>query len=114
MNTNQAIKTLLKIAQNQQKMIERLAQLSNQPLPPQHLEPVKPELHPEDVVLENLSPNVRAALRSTMPIVARGNELRVYFNPGHATQANLNYITKVVQHLVNANKLPFAYTVSVG
>lgn len=115
MDTQKALQTLLKIAQNQQKMIEeqqkqiaKLAQLTHQQLSPQKLEPVAPEMHPGDLVLAHLPPQVRAAVRSILP---HGTELHVIFQPNKGSMAALNAITNTVQQLVNQNKLPFAYTV---
>jgi hypothetical protein len=116
MDTQKVLQTLLKIAQNQQTMIKeqqkQIEQLKQaQLLPPQKLDPNKPELHPEQLVLESLHPSVRAVLQQPTPIAARGTELQVSFQPGKASQSALDHITKTVQHLVSQNKLPFPYTV---
>ena len=112
MNTKDALQTLLKIAQKQQKMIEKLAQLTNQPLPPQHLAPQKPVLNAADVVKAALSPMVAATVQMiTERQGSEGPTLEVKFLPGKASQAALDHIIKVVQHLVHTNKLSFAYAV---
>lgn len=107
-NNTKLIKQLFAIVQKQQQMIEKMAQFTSSPLPPQRLEPAKPELHAGNVVLNSLPPNVKATVQSITP---RGNELDVVFKPGHASQAGLDAVTKAVQNLLKMNKLPFAYSV---
>ena len=80
-------------------------------LPPQRLEPVAPELSPEKVVYDNLTQAIKNTLRPVMPIVPKGNVLKVFFKPEHASQAALDAITHTVQSLLKQNKLPFPYTV---
>ena len=108
MDNQKQLQALLAIVQKQQQMINKLAQLTHQMLPPQRLEPVHPELRPEVKVLESLAPNVKAGVQS---ITARGNDLEVAFKPGHANQAALDHITQTVQKLLKENKLPFPYAV---
>lgn len=110
MNTNDAIKTLLKIAQSQQKMIERLAQAL--PLKSQTFEPGKPELRPADVVLNALPPSIHSMVENIEEkLEGMDHFLDIRFKPGKASQAALDYIVRVVQQLTKANKLSFPYTV---
>lgn len=106
--TDEKFEKLLKIVQAQQVAIEKLAQQMSAKLPPQRLEPAKPELDPGGLVLQHLPVPVKNTLESILP---KGNILEVKFKGGAANQWTLNYITKVVQSLLNQNKLPFAYTV---
>jgi hypothetical protein len=112
--TDDKFTKLLKIVQAQQLAIEKLAQQMGAKLPPQHLEPAPPELRPQDVVLNSLSPQVKHTLRDVFPIVPKGNTLTVFFKPGQASQAALDHITATVQSLLKQNKLPFAYTVQAA
>ena len=114
MDQNQQIKALFAIVQQQQKVIEKLAQLTNQQLPPQRIEPQKSELRPADLVLSKLDPATRALLRPTMPIVPKGTNLLLFFQPNKASQQAVDHITKVVQNLVSKNELPFAYSVQAA
>lgn len=119
MDTRKTLQTLLKIAQNQQKMIEKqqkqidkLAQLSSQQLSPMRLEPVRPQLHGGDLVLSHLPKNVQDSVETIMAHDA-SKEMRVKFKPGHTSPGAFNAIVQTVQKLVSSNQLPFAYTVKV-
>lgn len=87
------------------------AQLATRQLSPQHMEPVAPELSPEKLVFDHLAPAVKNTLRPVMPIVPRGNVLKIFFKPNQASQSALNSITQTVQSLLKQNKLPFPYSV---
>lgn len=107
-DTKSQLKQLLIIVQAQQKVIEKMAQMQNMPT---KLEPAKPELMPQDVVMAHLP----LALKNCVEhIEARATNLNVKFKPNCATQANLDAIVKIVQGLVRANKLSFNYTVSAA
>jgi hypothetical protein len=103
---------LLKIASNQQKIINKLAQQhlgDPSAPPPQSLPaPAHPELQPGKVVMNALPPTAKPAVKD---IQAKGNVLEVSFN--QPSQAALDAVTQTVQKLLNAKPplLPFAYTV---
>lgn len=117
MDQSSQIKALFAIVQQQQKIIEKLAQVSGQQLPPQNFQAAKPELHPEVAVLNALKakfPAVAMALRPVMPIVPKGTNLLLFFQPGKASQQAVDSVVKVVQELVSKNALPFPYTVEAA
>lgn len=102
---------LLKIASNQQKIINKLAQQHlgdpSAPPPPQSLPaPPHPELNPGKMVMDALPPAVKPAVKD---IQAKGNVLEV----STTSQAALTAVTQTVQKLLNSKPplLPFAYTV---
>jgi hypothetical protein len=105
MDSKKVIEKLVKIAENQQKIINKLAQsLSTEP-PPQSLpEPARPQFKPADAVLNALAPGLRASL---VTLEEHGNEIWVKFKPGQATQARLDAITATVQKVLTQK----AYTV---
>lgn len=100
------IQKLFKIAEKQQQIITKLAQqLAPEPL---HVAPKHPELHPAQVVLNALPPNVAASLDN---LVATRDVLEAYFKPGMASQQSLDVIVRTVQQLLAKGKLPFAYKI---
>lgn len=132
MDSKKVIEKLLKIAENQQKMILKLAQgqglppdsLPNSqvsvsdgqapappaPPPPNKLEPASPSKTPARTLIEALTPAVKQTL---VNIEARGGEMLVRFHPGKATQANLDAIFNTLQKLTNNNVIMQKYTLKV-
>jgi hypothetical protein len=120
MNSKKAIETLLKIARNQQKIIEKLAQgrdvdvtVPDQPAPPPpatppagKLQPTQTQHTPTRAIVAALPPEVKATLAN---IAEDGNDMKVWFKPGQKTQANYDAILKVMQELTASNVLQHAY-----
>lgn len=129
MDSKKVLEKLLKIAENQQKIIVKLAQqqglppdalptggatigggkehqLGSEP-PPQHLDPTKIEHQPAKVFLEAMTPQQKALL-ATGP-EAHGNEMRVKFKPGQATQPNYDGLLALLRTLTQQNKIQQAY-----
>ncbi len=127
MDSKKVIEKLIRIAENQQKIIMKLAQaLPPDSLPnsgstfgggheaapvsepaPTKLEPTKVEKTPAKVFIEAMSPQQKATL-AVFP-EAHGNEMKVRFKPGQATQANYDSLLKLLQSLTSANKIQQAY-----
>jgi hypothetical protein len=112
MDSKKVLEKLLKIASNQQKIIMKLAQDQGvvPTLTPQHMDPNKPQLRPADKVLQALPPAVRQTVNT---LEEHGNEMRVQFQPGKATQPNYDAVLKTLQDLTNQNVLQRAYTLKV-
>jgi len=105
MDSKKIIAKLIKIAYNQQKIIEKLAQgtpaLAG---PPQSLPaPVHPNLREADTILKALPLNVK-------PVVARievkGGDVYVQFHPGKESDAAFAAVQSTVQNLQQQNVLP--------
>lgn len=111
MDSKKVIEKLVKIAENQQKIINKLAQTlteSTQPAP-QSFDPQHPELRVADVVMQHLPQGVKESVKQ---MDAKGDTLNVYFQPGKASQQAVGAITGVVQNLYNKRQIPFAYKVN--
>lgn len=129
MDSKKVLEKLLKIAENQQKIILKLAQAqglppdalptssvqvggghgapqSSQP-PPTKLEPTKIEHTPAKVFMEAMSPAQKGLLVGGPE--AHGNEMRVKFKPGAATQANYDGLLALLQNLTRQNKIQQAF-----
>lgn len=114
MNQKKIIEQLVKIAEKQQKLINKLAQQRlgdpGAPPPPQSLPtPPHPNLDVGKTVLDALPPQVKPAIKALIP---KGDTLEVSF-AGAPNQAALDAVTHTVQKLLNAKPpiLPFAYKV---
>lgn|SRR5512135_87059 len=129
MDSKKVIEKLIKIAENQQKIILKLAQaqglppdalpsggstfggghsaqLGSEP-PPQKLEPSATQKNPEAVFYGAMSPAQRGLLAAAP--VTRDNQMQIRFKPGQATQANYDGLLKLLQNLTNQNKIQQAY-----
>ena len=130
MDSKKVLEKLLKIAENQQKIITKLAQAlppdalptsgttfggghsappASQPLP-QKLEPVKIEHQPAKVFLEAMTPQQKALLASSPE--AHGNEMRIKFK-GQPTQAGYDGLLALLQNLTKQNKIQQAFNLKV-
>lgn len=105
MDEKKVIEQLVKIAEKQQKIINKLAQQLPQSLPA----PAHPELHAGKVVMDALPGNVKSLIKDITP---KGDALAVSFS-GAPNQGALDAVTQTVQKLLNAKPpiLPFAYKV---
>ena len=107
MDTKKVIAKLVKIAQSQQKIINKLAQvpLAEAPLT-QHLDPAQTQHSPAKAVLDALPPAVRAVI---VNLEERGNDMMVGFKPGQKTQRNYDAILSAMQKLTDQGVLAHAY-----
>lgn len=109
-NDKELIQKLLKIAEKQQQIITKLAQVAAEPAP-QKYAPKHPELHVAQLVMNSLPHPLAATVQD---LVATRDILEVYFRPGMASQQALDGITKVVQGLSVKGMLPFAFKVKAA
>lgn len=121
MDTKKVLQLLVKIADKQQKIINKMAQQNTdlvvhdkpagggtgQQPPPQNLDPAK-QTHtdPAQVLLAALPPNVKGTVNS---IRVQGPDMHVQFQPGKANQAAYNAIMKTLQSLTNQRAIEHAY-----
>lgn|SRR5574337_468039 len=128
MDDKDILKKLLKIAENQQKIIMKLAQglppdalptsqvgMTSgtqappvQAPPPTELKPGGPTHTPNKVLYESLGPNLQKAVRHINPPV--GSSMDVIFNRGHMTQANYNAVLATLTKLIQGNQILGNYT----
>lgn len=118
MDEKKVIAKLIKIAENQQKIIMKLAQGGIQPAtpmlkdktpsspppppPPQNLDPAHISLDVGKTVMDALSTQAKSLIKSITPYA--GNTLKVAFN-GTPSQAGLDAVTDTVKKL-QAQKPP--------
>lgn len=129
MDSKKVLEKLIKIAENQQKIIMKLAQAQGLPPdslpnsgttfgggkeaptasepPPQSLEPTKTQKTPARAFYEAMSPQQQGILVGGPE--AHGNEMRIKFKPGQATQANYDGLLKLLQNLTSQNRIQQAY-----
>ncbi len=133
MDSKKVIEKLVKIAENQQKIILKLAQaqglppdalptggatfgggheapLSHEP-PPAHLDPAKTQKNPDAVFYGAMSQGQRALLAAAPTV--KGNEMQIRFKPGAATQANYDGLLSLLQSLTTQNKIQQAFQLKV-
>ncbi len=129
MDQKKVIEKLIKIAENQQKIIQKLAQAQGLPPdalptsqvqmgeghgaapasqpPPEKLNPGQPKptqtQSEGQMIMSALPANVAKAISN---IAVTAGNVNVSFAPGGATQANYDAVLKAVQSLQQANKLP--------
>lgn len=124
MDTKKVLQQLIKIADNQQKIINKLAQRETdvtindkpgQPKPtandlPQHLDPNKTQRDPAGALLGALPPAVKPMVAK---LEARDNDMLLSFQQGKATQPNYDAVLKTMQTLTNQGVLQHAYNLKV-
>jgi hypothetical protein len=137
MDSKKVLQKLLKIAENQQKIIMKLAQ-AQQGLPPDSLpnsqvsvtdnskpkpptdtppaqsKPNAPTRTPSKALFDAVeaTQGLRGVLRHVNP--PSGNELKLIFSPGKLNQANFDAITKIYQGLLNSNTIFTNYKLTYG
>jgi hypothetical protein len=104
MDAKKVIEKLIKIADNQQKIIQRLAQTTSMTAPsPTNINPVQPPKREADTILASLPPNLKPLVAN---IEVHGNEVYLTFQPGKASQQVFDAVKVVIQHLQQSNQLP--------
>lgn len=123
MDSKKVIEKLIKIAEQQQKIIQKLAQVlppdalptsatsfndGKEPgavsaAPPNSLAPAAPSKREAETILTALPAGVKPAVAN---IEVRGGSVYITFQPGKATQQVYEAVKNVVQQLQNANRLP--------
>lgn len=91
------IKKLASIVVKQQKAINKLAQIHEQ-----HLAPQKTNKDEAETILNKLPANVK---QTVARLEVHGNEVKVKFHPGRASDAAFDAIQQAVQELQSANLL---------
>ena len=115
-NDKEVIKRLLKIADNQQKIITKLAQFADHSAPATEAPaPVSANTREAETILAALPAPVKAVVALLEVHTSRdpqfAGEVHVKFVPGKASDMAFKAIQKVVQDLGNRNLLPGAYMV---
>ena len=101
MDHKKVIESLVKIAENQQKIIHKLAQ--SMPLT-QSIEPKQNiTTHEAGTIMNSLPPAVKAAVEN---LEVHGSEVSVKFHPGKGSDQVFNAIVAIVNNLQNTNVLP--------
>ena len=126
MDSKKILETLVKIANNQQKIIHKLAQTNTDltvgdshpqaPTAPTAtgITPV-PVVHkdPATAIIQALG-NFYSAVVNGLSVNSQANAVEVSFKPGKATQPNYDHVLKTVQNLQNSKVLmggPYKVTV---
>jgi hypothetical protein len=109
MDTKKVLQQLIKIADNQQKIINKLAQA--QPvMEPQRLEPNKTTHDPAGALLNALPPAVKPLVAK---LEARDSDMLLTFQQGKATQPNYDAVLRTMQTLTNQGVLQQKYNLKV-
>ena len=123
MDSKKVIEQLIKIAEKQQRVIEKLAQAippgslptsgvsyvpGKDPTPPAAppptpVAPAPPSKREAETILTSLPANLKPAVKN---VEVHGNGVYVTFQPGKATQPVYDAVKNLVQQLQTANKLP--------
>jgi hypothetical protein len=110
MSDKDVLKKLLKIAENQQKILTKLAQA--QAPATEAPAPVHPNTKESETILGALPPQVRALIGALE--VHPSNDpsfdgiVKVQFVPGKASDASFKAVQKTVENLASRNMLPGA------
>lgn len=100
MDSKKVIEKLVKIATQQQKIINKLAQI---PVPPQSL-PIAQDIGGPTALVKGLVPPQTA--KAIMSLVGGGDSYTVEFAAGQNTQANYDAVLRAIAQLVKSAKLP--------
>ena len=127
MDSKKVLQKLLKIAENQQKIIMKLAQglppdsLPNSQVsvtdneqpkpptdtPPAEYKPSSPSKVPSKLLFDTVSAKLPGVLRHVNP--PRGNEMQLVFAPNKMTQPNYNAVYEVYKGLLSSNQIMTNY-----
>lgn len=106
-DTKKVLETLIRIAQKQQKVINKMAQ----DLTPQTLEPVKTQKTPSKVLFDALDPAIKANVQH---IEEHDNDMTVFFKDGQKTQANYGAVLATLQKLTSQNIIQKQYNLKAA
>jgi hypothetical protein len=134
MDTKKVLQMLVKIADSQQKIINKLAQAQalppdalptsqismteghgmppSTPPPPAKLEPTQTKKTPAKALWDALPPPLQGTLAAGPE--AHGNDMKIRFKPGQATQANYDAVMKHLKDLTNKNVIQQPYQLKVS
>lgn len=102
MDSKKVIEQLVKIAEKQQKIINKLAQDMNQPPAQSYSTPQVSQKRPAEAILNALPANVKAGVAI---LEVHGEEVRLRVKPGVNEQAVYDGVFKAVTQLQNSNVL---------
>lgn len=104
MDSKKVIEKLIKIAETQQKVIQKLAQAIPMAAPsPTNINPAAPPKREADTILGSLPANLKPIVAN---IEVHGNTVSVTFQPGKSTQQAYDAVKRLVQQLQQTNQLP--------
>ncbi len=104
MDSKKVLEKLVKIAENQQKVINKLAQQAGLQPPPTGLAPATPGHDVIAALKSHLPANVQSVINLASPDTkVVGNSVQVATKPGGNTQAVMNAISKTLSDLVSKN-----------
>jgi hypothetical protein len=129
MDTKKVLQMLVKIADNQQRIINKLAQAQalppdalptskvefggghgqtpTTPPPPQKLDPTKVQKEPAKALWDALPPPLKGTLAAGPE--AAGGDMKIKFKPGQMTQANYDAIMAHLRDLTKKNVIQHPY-----
>ena len=108
MDTKKMIEKLVKIAESQQKIINKIAQ---QLPPPTDLKPAPTQKDAAQVVFDALDPAIKQSIDY---MYTRSGDMWIKFKEGQKSQAVYNAVLKTLQKLTNAKKIQQAYALKVA
>ena len=111
MDTKKVISQLIKIAESQQKIINKLAQElqpAGEPTGAEHFDPNKAQKQAARAIIDALPPGFFQ--QKLVNIEERGNDMVVGFKPGQKTQPNYNVVLETMQKLTDSGALTRAYS----
>lgn len=103
MDTKKLLSKLVKIAESQQKMINKLAQ---QMPPPQDLKPAPTQKNPAEVLYASLPPALKNNIER---LYVRQGDMWVSFKEGQKNQMNYNAVLNTLQKLTKDNVIQQAF-----
>jgi len=110
MDTKKVLEKLVKIAEDQQKIITKLAQ-DRLGVAPTSLKPAATQKEPDRVLAANLPPAVKAVVDR---VFTGHDAIYVKFNEGHATQANYGAVLRVLKQLTNSGQIQQAWELKLA
>jgi len=108
MDTKKMIEKLVKIAESQQKIINKLAQKLP---PPNELKPAPTQKDAADVLHRALDPLTSDAVDF---LYTRGGDMFIVFKKGRTSQVAYNVILKTLQKLTDEGKVQQAYELKIA
>lgn len=108
MDTKEMLKKLIKIAENQQNIINKIAQKLP---PPTDLKPAPTQKDAAQVVFDALDPTTK---ESVDYMYTRTGDMYIKFKEGKKSQAVYNVVFKTLQRLTNEGKVQQAYALKVA
>ena len=116
MDTKKMIEKLVKIAESQQKIINKIAQslpeeMSKYETPPNELKPNPTQKEPAKIVFEALDDKTKATVDS---MFTAGGDMFVKFFNGQGNQANYNAVLNVLKDLTKKGRIQQAYALKMA